>query len=217
MAALHRLNPVRIDYVVEQICALSGRPRVERAPLTGCRILDVGCGGGLLAEPLAKLGASVVAIDPEPASIAAARSHAAEQMIEIDYRATTVEAVVRSGEVFDVVTALEVIEHVPAPEQLVASLAAATRTSGIVVMATLSRTVASYLLGIVAAERLLGWLPPGTHDWRRFLRPSELSRSLRAAGLRPTNVTGIAWNPGYQRFERTREVGVNYMITAIRA
>jgi len=216
MAPLHRLNPVRIDWIVERTCAAFARPRQDRTPLAGLRVLDVGCGGGLLAEPLRRLGAEVTAIDAEPATIDVARRHAAESGLAIDYRATTVEALAAGGERFDVVTALEVIEHVSEPEILVESLAAVTKPGGLVVMSTISRTAAGFLLGIVAAEYVLRWLPRGTHRWSKFLKPAELTRLLRAAGLRPTGLTGIAWNPGYQRFERTRNVDVNYMLAAVR-
>lgn len=216
MAPLHRLNPIRIDYIVDHVCTAAGRLRQGRVPLAGLRVLDVGCGGGLLAEPLRRLGAEVVAIDPEPANIDAARAHAKDAALAIDYRATTLEAIAAAGERYDLVTALEVVEHVPDPGGFARSLAAVTDRTGVLVMSTISRTLAGYVLGIVAAEYVLGWLPRGTHQWSRFLEPSALSKLLRAAGLRPVDVTGIAWNPAYQRFERAREVDVNYMLAAVR-
>lgn len=216
MRPLHRLNPLRIDETLAQACQLLGLRREGRKPLAGIRLLDVGCGGGLLAEPLCRLGATVTAIDPEPANVEAARWHRDEAGLEINYRATTLEKVAAGGERFDLVTALEVIEHVPEPQAFAQSLARCVRPGGAVMLSTLSRTTASWLLGIVAAERLLRWLPVGTHDWQRFVKPSELAGMLRTAGLRPAQVTGIRWDPAHDRFETSRAVEVNYMMSAVR-
>jgi 2-polyprenyl-6-hydroxyphenyl methylase/3-demethylubiquinone-9 3-methyltransferase len=212
---LHLMNPVRIDWLLRQARAhLPTGP--GRRPLDGLAVLDVGCGGGLLAEPLARLGARVTGIDPEPANIEAAERHAAAQGLAIDYRASTLEAIVAEGRRFDLVAALEVVEHVPDPAAFTDALARATRPGGLVVLATLSRTLASWVLAIVAAEYLLGWLPRGTHRWGRFLKPSELARWLRAAGLRPVDLTGVAWEPAYERFVTSPDPSVNYMLAAVR-
>lgn len=212
---LHLMNPVRIDWLLGQARAhLSTAP--GRRPLADLAVLDVGCGGGLLAEPLARLGARVTAIDPEPANIEAAGRHARAQGLSIDYRASTLEALVGEGRRFDLVAALEVVEHVPDPAAFTDALARATRPGGLVVLATLSRTLASWVLAIVAAEYLLGWLPRGTHRWGRFLKPSELARYLRAAGLRPVALTGLAYEPAYERFTATPDPSVNYMLAAVR-
>ncbi len=211
---LHLMNPTRLDWLL-RACRAQLPCAPGRRPLSGLSVLDVGCGGGLLAEPLARLGGAVTAIDPEPENIAVARSHAAACGLAIDYRAVTVEALAAEGRRFDLVTALEVIEHVPDPAAFARALAAVTRPGGLVVLATLSRTLASWVAAIVAAEHLLGWLPRGTHDWGRFLRPSELARHLRAAGLRPVALTGLAFEPAYERFTLTRDPSINYMLAAV--
>jgi 2-polyprenyl-6-hydroxyphenyl methylase/3-demethylubiquinone-9 3-methyltransferase len=213
---LHRLNPCRIAWIRDRACAWHGRDPAARRPLQGLETLDVGCGGGLLAEPLARLGAVVTAIDPVPEAIEAAAWHAHETGAHVEYRAATVEDLLLEGEQFALVLALEVIEHTPDPEAFVAALAAVTAPGGMLVMSTLSRTLSAWLLGIVAAERLLGWLPAGTHDWRRFVRPSELARLLRAQGLRPLALTGVAYDPARESFRPTRDPSVNYMLAAVR-
>lgn len=214
MAPLHKLNPVRIAYIRDRVCAQLGRsPRTTR-PLHGLSVLDVGCGGGLLAEPLARLGATVTGIDPLPESIETARWHAAETGVELAYEAATLEEVVREGRRFDLVVASEVIEHVPDPEGFIAALAKAVRPGGLAILSTVSRTAWSFLTAIVGAEYLLRWLPPGTHDWRRFVRPSELAQHLRAQGLRPVHVAGIAYDGSTDSFRLSRDPSVNYLMTA---
>lgn len=214
MRPLHILNPLRIAYILDH--HRKAFAATSREPLHGCSMLDVGCGGGLLAEPLARLGAVVTAIDPEQDSVAAGRAHAAEAGLAIDYRRATLEDLVDEGRRFDVVLALEVIEHVADQPALVANLLTAARPGGLLVMATLSRTAASFALGVVAAERLLGWLPAGTHDWRRFMRPHELARLVRQGGGVVQDVSGVAYEPAYERFRITRDAGVNYMLAARR-
>jgi 2-polyprenyl-6-hydroxyphenyl methylase/3-demethylubiquinone-9 3-methyltransferase len=216
MAPLHKLNPVRIAYIRDRACARFGRDPRSLRPLDGLRVLDVGCGGGLLAEPLARLGADVTGIDPLPESIATARWHAEEVGVEVAYEATTLEEVVDAGRRFDLVIASEVVEHVPDLAGFLAALAAAIRPGGLAVLSTVSRTPESFLKAIVGAEYILGWLPRGTHDWRRFVRPAELARHLRAQGLRPTHVSGIGYDGATDSFRLTRDPGVNYLLAAER-
>ncbi|GBD44748.1 Ubiquinone biosynthesis O-methyltransferase [bacterium HR40] len=217
MRPLHALNPVRLAWIRALACRHFGRDERQLRPLGGLAALDVGCGGGLLAEPLARLGALVVAIDPAAASIEVARRHAAEVGLAIDYRVATAADLADRGETFDLVCALEVIEHVDEPEALVADLARLTRRGGLLLLSTLNRTLASLLGGILAAEWLLGWLPPGTHDWRRFLRPSELARMLRTHGLQPVALTGVGWDAAHDRFVLVRQPSINYMLAAVRS
>lgn len=211
---LHLMNPVRLDWLLHQ-CRTHLACAAGRRPLAGLAILDVGCGGGLLAEPLARLGAEVTAIDPEPANVEVARAHARAARLAIDYRAATAEAIAAEGRRFDLVAALEVVEHVPEPAAFLGTLARTVRPGGLVVLSTLSRTLAAWLQAILAAEHLLGWLPPGTHSWGRFRKPSELARDLRAVGLRPVALTGLAFEPAYERFATTRDPSVNYMLAAV--
>lgn len=216
MRPLHKLNPLRLDYIIESACRVLGRERAGRRPLEGASVLDVGCGAGLLCEPLTRLGAAVTGIDPEPANLETARWHAAQSDLGIAYEATTVEELAATGQRFDLVLAMEVVEHVPDPASFVTALGRTVRPGGVLVMATLSRTLKAWALAIVGAEHVLGWLPPGTHSWKRFLRPSELAFHLRTAGLRVEDVTGVTWEPAYDRFATCRSVDVNYMLTAVR-
>lgn len=217
MRPLHRLNPVRIGYIRDQAHAALGTPdgRALR-PLAGLRLADIGCGAGLLAEPMARLGATVTGIDPSPRSIGAAMAHAAAGGLQIDYRAVTVESVAEAGELFDLVLAMEVIEHSADPDLFVCQLADITRPGGLLVMSTLSRTLKAFLLGVVAAERVLRWLPAGTHDWRRFLPPSHLARLLRRRGFRVVDTTGVVYRPSHGDFVTSPDRDVNYMLAALR-
>lgn len=220
MAPLHRLNPVRIAYVRDQASArLLGRRAdpAARHPLAGLAVLDVGCGAGLASEPLARLGAAVTGIDPSPEMVAAAARHAAETgTAGVAYEAATLGDVAASGRRFDLVLALEVVEHVPDVAAFLASVAGATRPGGLVVLSTLSRTLASLAKAVVGAEYVLGWLPRGTHDWRAFLTPAELARHLRRVGLRPVDVTGTSYRADRDEFALSRDTSVNYLLTASR-
>jgi 2-polyprenyl-6-hydroxyphenyl methylase / 3-demethylubiquinone-9 3-methyltransferase len=216
MAPLHKLNPVRVAYVRDRVCAHLRRDPRAPGPLAGIEALDVGCGGGLLAEPLARLGAAVTGIDPTAAGVETARWHAEEVGLEIAYEVTTLEELAAAGRRFDLVVASEVVEHVPDVPGFLAALAETTRPGGLAVLSTLSRTPASFLKAIVGAEYVLGWLPRGTHSWRRFLRPAELGRELRAVGLRPDHVSGIGYDGARDSFELTRDPSVNYLLAAVR-
>ena len=216
MAALHKLNPTRLAYVRDRACARFGRDPLAPAPLGGLRALDVGCGGGVLCEPLARLGADVTGIDPAPENVAAAAAHAAQIGLRVTYRATPVEALAERGEAFDLVCVMEVVEHVADVPGFLGACCRVVRPGGALVLATLNRTLRAYLLAIVGAEYVLGWLPRGTHQWSRFVRPSEAARELRAGGLTVADLTGVAYDPLRDRFRLTPDAAVNYMLAAHR-
>jgi 2-polyprenyl-6-hydroxyphenyl methylase/3-demethylubiquinone-9 3-methyltransferase len=215
LAPLHAMNPARLDWALARLAGAFGRDRRGPRPLAGLGLLDVGCGGGLLSEPLARLGAAVTGIDPTPGAIAAARAHAAQGGLSIDYRETTAEAL--AGEVFDAVLAMEVVEHVEGRDAFLATLAGLVRPGGLVLVSTLNRTWRSYAVAILGAERLLGWLPAGTHDWRRFPKPEELEAALRGAGLRPVDRTGLVFDPLRWEWRLSEtDLAVNYAVAAVR-
>ncbi len=211
---LHALNPVRIAYVRDALIAAHDRDATSLRPLVGLRLLDVGCGGGLMAEPLCRLGAEVVAIDAADRNVQAAQHHAAEQGLTIDYRHGTAEALAADGERFDAVLALEVVEHVADLDAFVAACGALLEPGGSLFVATLNRTLAAYALAVVAAERILGWLPVGTHDWSRFVRPADMVRLLRRCDLGVTDMSGVTYNPLARRWSLSRNLSVNYMVCA---
>ncbi len=213
---LHRLNPTRLGFIRDRLAGHFGRDPLGESPLAGLEILDIGCGGGLLAEPLTRLGARVTGIDAAAQIIEIAGLHAAESGLEIDYRATTAEALAEGGAAFDAVLNMEVVEHVADVEAFMTASAALIKPGGVTIVATLSRTPKSFLLAIVGAEYLLRWLPRGTHDWRRFLRPSELARFLRAAGLEVTEISGLVYNPLTDAWRLSRDTDVNYMVFAVK-
>lgn len=197
---LHLLNPVRARFIA------------ERATLSGARLLDVGCGGGLLAEALGRAGAKVTAIDLAPGMIEVARLHAMEQKLDIDYRMISAEAVAAAEPgSFDVVTCMEMLEHVPEPAQMIATLAALVRPGGSLFVSTLNRNLKSFLMAIVGAEYVLKLIPRGTHEYERLIRPSELARWARAAGLDLRELTGIHLNPLTEHCSLSRDIDVNYL------
>lgn len=214
---LHRLNPARLTFIRDRAAARFGRdPKAER-PLAGLTVLDIGCGGGLLAEPLTRLGATVTGLDAAGESLQIARAHAAEQGLEIDYRQTTAEELAAEGAQFDLVLNMEVVEHVADVAGFMAAAGALAKPGGAMVVSTLNRTPKAFLLAIVGAEYLLRWLPPGTHDWRRFLRPSEVARTLRPAGLEVAEVCGLAYNPLTDAWRLApRDTDINYMLFAVK-
>jgi 2-polyprenyl-6-hydroxyphenyl methylase/3-demethylubiquinone-9 3-methyltransferase len=217
MRVLHRFNPVRLAYIRDEACRRFGRdPRSARS-LEGLTILDVGCGGGVLSEPLARLGATVTGLDPAPTNIAVARLHAERSGLTIDYRNETVEAVVARAEAFDMVLAMEVVEHVADVQAFVDACTRAVKPGGALAMATLNRTLRSFALAIVGAEYVLGWLPKGTHEWDRFVTPDELAAALEAAGFRVADSTGVVYNPLTGAWSLSRDMAVNYMLLAARA
>jgi 2-polyprenyl-6-hydroxyphenyl methylase / 3-demethylubiquinone-9 3-methyltransferase len=217
MRALHRLNPLRVAYLrdlLRQSLARDDRPR--NRPLAALRILDIGCGGGLLAEPLARLGAAVTGIDPAAGNVAIARAHAKADGLAIDYRDVSAETLARSGVTFDAVVAMEVVEHVKNMPAFVKTAAALVRPGGLFVAATLNRTLKSFALAIVGAEYLLGWLPKGTHRWEKFVTPAELGDALSAASLTICDQTGVIYHPLFDEWRLANDMDVNYMIAAER-
>jgi len=216
-APLHKLNPARLTFIRDRIAAHAGRDPLSERPLAGLRVLDIGCGGGLLCEPMARLGAQVTGIDAAGPNVAAAARHAAEAGLDIDYRHTTAENLAASGICFDFVLNMEVVEHVADVAAFLEASAALVAPGGAMTLATLNRTPKSFALAIVGAEYILRWLPRGTHDWRRFLRPSALVAQLRAAGLETRELTGVTYNPltGTWRLA-PQDLDVNYMIFAVR-
>lgn len=213
-APLHRINPVRLSYIRDALCRRLGRDAKAGASLAGLSVLDIGCGGGLVAEPLARLGASVTGIDPAEENIAAAKAHAEGARLTIDYRATTAQALAASGAQFDAVLLLEVVEHVPDVPAFLREVAPLVKPGGIMVLSTLNRTLKSYALAIVGAELILRWLPIGTHQWDRFVTPAELRTGLRGAGFTLTDTTGMIYNPFADEWRLGRDTEVNYLATA---
>ncbi len=213
---LHKLNPTRLAFVRDRIAEHFGRDPLAERPLAGLSLLDVGCGGGLLAEPLSRLGAEVTGIDASERNIKVAALHAAESGLAIDYRHAAAEDLAGAGARFDAVLNMEVVEHVADLGGFLAASGALVKPGGAMVVATLNRTPKSFLLGIVGAEYLLRWLPPGTHDWRRFVRPSELARELAAGGLTVTEIAGMAYNPLTDDWRLARDTAVNYMVFAVK-
>lgn len=214
---LHRIGPLRIGYIRDAACKAFGLPTDAPRPLEGLRLLDIGCGGGLIAEPMRRLGAEVVAIDASEKNIAVASLHAQSSGLAIDYRCTTAEALAESGERFDVVLALEIIEHVADVPVFVSAAATLLRPGGLTVYSTLNRTPRAFALAIVGAEYVLRWVPAGTHDWRKFLRPSELTRELWDCGLTVQPATGMVFSPLKNEWRLdARDLSVNYLLCALR-
>ncbi len=213
---LHRLNPTRIGYIRDKVAARFGRDPLRDKPLAGLRLLDIGCGGGLLSEPMARLGAEVTGVDAAEKNIGTARAHAAQSGLDIDYRHDTAEALAAAGETFDVILNMEVVEHVADVPGFIGACARMVKPGGAMLLSTINRTPQSFALAIVGAEYVLRWLPRGTHQWRKFLRPSELTRHVEAAGLAMDHLTGVAWNPLNDRWTLTRDLSVNYMGFATR-
>jgi 2-polyprenyl-6-hydroxyphenyl methylase/3-demethylubiquinone-9 3-methyltransferase len=215
---LHMLNPTRLDYVTAQIAGQFGRDRDAALPFEGLTILDIGCGGGLMAEPMARLGATVTGADAATGNIAVARLHAEEQGLAIDYRATTSEALAAEGHSYDVVMALEIVEHVADPAEFIATCRDLVKPGGLLIQSTLNRTAKSFGAAIIGAEWIMRWLPKGTHDWRRFITPDELATMTEATGLSVVDRCGMVFNPlGWSWSLSHRDLSVNYAMTALRA
>ena len=213
---LHKFNPVRLAYIRETVIGHFDRDTKAAHPFEGLRFIDIGCGGGLICEPIRRLGADVVGIDPAARNIEIARLHAGESKLEIDYRAATAEDMLAAGETFDVVLALEVVEHVADVPAFLATIAALVKPGGLVLVATINRTLKALGLAIIGAEYVLGWLPRGTHQYEKLVRPEEIEVPLNAAGLEITERTGVVYNPLRDEWQRSNDIAVNYMVLAKR-
>ncbi len=216
MAPLHRLSTIRIGWARDAIATHFKREATAGAPLAGLGLLDVGCGAGLFAEPLARLGADVVGVDPAPKLIEAARRHAEETGARLTYRAATVEDMAAEPRRFDVVSAMEVVEHVADPAPFIAAAASLIRPGGLFLASTLNRTLKSFALAILGAEYVLRWLPPGTHRWDQFVTPAELLAAARASGLKPVRTNGMTYDPLRAQWRLSQDVSVNYLFAARR-
>lgn len=215
---LHMLNPCRLDYITAQIAAEFGRDLTGPKPFDGLRILDIGCGGGLLAEPMARLGATVVGADAAAGNIPVAQVHADQQGLQIDYRHTSAEALAEAGETFDAVLNMEVVEHVTDPQAFLSACQALLKPGGLMVCSTLNRNPKSYVMAIIGAEHVMRWLPKGTHDWAKFITPDELFALLRGAGLDPVDRKGFVFSPlGWSWSISDRDLSVNYVTTSVKA
>ncbi|TGD43303.1 bifunctional 2-polyprenyl-6-hydroxyphenol methylase/3-demethylubiquinol 3-O-methyltransferase UbiG [Pseudotabrizicola sediminis] len=214
---LHMLNPCRLDYITSQIAAEFDRDLTKPLPFKGLRLLDIGCGGGLLAEPMARLGAEVVGADAAPRNIPVAQLHAAQSGLTIDYRHTTAEAMAASGEQFDVVLNMEVVEHVSDPLAYLTACQQLLVPGGLMVCSTLNRNAKSFLMAIIGAEHVMRWLPKGTHDWNKFITPDELCDLIRKAGLDPVDRKGMVFNPvSWSWSLSSRDLSVNYVTSSVK-
>lgn len=212
--ALHRLNPIRLGFIRSRLLSHFDRDSSLLRPFTGLSLLDIGCGGGLVAEPMARLGFAVTGADAGNATIATASEHARGAGVDIDYRIATAESIAAAGKRFDAVLALEVIEHVADRDAFWRSVGSLVAPGGAFIAATINRTARSFALAIIGAEYVLGWIPRGTHDWRKFVSPSELVLGLRRNGLHPTEIAGLSYNPGSGEWLLSRNIEVNYLVMA---
>ena len=214
---LHMLNPCRLDYITSQIAAEFDRDLTTPLPFKGLRILDIGCGGGLLSEPMARLGADVVGADAAPRNIPVAQVHAEAAGLSIDYRHTTAEDMAAAGEQFDVVLNMEVVEHVSDPLAYLTACQQLLKPGGLMVCSTLNRNPKSFVMAIIGAEHVMRWLPKGTHDWKKFITPDELYDLMRRAGLEPVDRKGMVFNPvGWSWSLSSRDLSVNYVTTSLK-
>ncbi|NVK12845.1 MAG: bifunctional 2-polyprenyl-6-hydroxyphenol methylase/3-demethylubiquinol 3-O-methyltransferase UbiG [Rhodobacteraceae bacterium] len=214
---LHMLNPCRLDYISSQIAGEFGRDLTSQRPLEGLRLLDIGCGGGLLSEPMARLGATVVGADAAAGNLPVARIHAEQSGLEIDYRHTTAEALADAGEQFDVVLNMEVVEHVADPLSYLTATQQLLKPGGLEICSTINRNPKSFAMAIVGAEVIMRWLPRGTHEWSKFITPDELFELLRQAGLKPVDRKGFVFNPITWNWSVSeRDLSVNYVTASVK-
>lgn len=217
MRALHAMNPARLTWIRREALSHFDRDPRERRALAGHTVLDIGCGGGLLCEPLTRLGGNVTGVDPAGENIVVAKNHAEGAGLSIDYRAATVEDIVGKGESFDIVLAMEVVEHVADVPAFIGACERVLKPGGLLLMSTLNRTLRSFALAIVGAEYVLRWLPRGTHDWEKFLTPEELAREMRGAGLEAREAEGLLFDPLRWEWRLSSDTAVNYVLSARKA
>ena len=215
-ATLHKFNEVRLAYIRDRAAEHFGADPQRLGAVRPLRMLDIGCGGGVLSEPLARFGATVMGIDPSPDNIAVARIHAAQSGLSIDYRCLTPEELAETGELFDAVLAMEVVEHVADVGLFLDSAAAMVKPGGLLFVGTLNRTLRSFTFAIAVAEYVFGWIPRGTHQWHKFVRPSEVQAALDRNGLCVKDKIGVVYNPFANRFQLTSDISVSYMVLAER-
>lgn len=214
---LHKFNPVRLGFIRDTIETHFDLKSSARRPFEGLRILDIGCGGGLVSEPMRRLGADMVSVDASEANIKTAMTHAEQGGLDIDFRAGTVEELIEAGEApFDVVLNLEVVEHVADPSQFLQDCASLVKPGGLMIVATLNRTAKAFTLAIVGAEYVLGWLPKGTHEFEKFLRPDEIEQPLKQAGLEVDSAQGVSFNPITDQWRLSGDTKVNYLMVSKR-
>ena len=215
---LHMLNPTRLDYIVEQIAAEFARNLSIKNPFKDLRILDIGCGGGLLSEPMARLGATVVGADAAERNIPVAQIHAEQSGLKIDYRHTSAEAIVQTGETFDVILNMEVVEHVADPLGFLTACKNLLKPNGLMLCSTINRNPKSYLMAIIGAEHIMRWLPKGTHEWDKFITPDELFELIESAGLNPVDRKGFVFNPFKWSWSISdKDLSVNYVTASIKS
>ncbi|MEO0328977.1 MAG: bifunctional 2-polyprenyl-6-hydroxyphenol methylase/3-demethylubiquinol 3-O-methyltransferase UbiG [Pseudomonadota bacterium] len=213
---LHKFNPVRLEYIKDKVCANFDRDRKDPNAFSGLRILDIGCGGGLLSEPMARLGADVLGADASEVNIEVAKIHAAQSGLDIDYRAVPSESLESDGEKFDVILNMEVVEHVADVNLFMSSCARMVKPGGLMFVATINRTMKANALAIFMAENVLRWLPKGTHEYEKLVRPEELQAPLGAEGMNVIDQTGVFYNVFQDRWNKSGDMDVNYMILAKR-
>lgn len=214
---LHLMNPCRLDYITRQIAGEFNRDLSTDRPFEGLRLLDIGCGGGLLSEPMARLGATVVGADAAAGNIPVAQVHAEQSGLEIDYRNVTAEALAEAGEQFDVVLNMEVVEHVADPQAYLTACQQLLKPGGLMVCSTINRNPKSFAMAIVGAEYIMRWLPKGTHEWHKFITPDELVNLIQNAGLEPVDRKGFVFNPvSWQWKISDRDLSVNYVTASVK-